>query len=111
MEIISKSDFTKAITEIRDVWDYHSKLNKFFSENRAEGYLFQPDCIITAVNLLHLMFGSADADEWISYFCFDLDFGRDWKPGSLSDATGKDIKLQTPEDLYDFLTEELRNGS
>lgn len=40
---------------------------------------------------------------WISYWIYELDFGRSWKPGLITDVNGKDIRLQTKEDLYRFL--------
>lgn len=109
MQIISKEKFVEVIERVKEVWDYHSNLNTFFANNNAEGYLFQPDCMATVIDLLHLMFGAADEDEWISYFCFELDFGREWVPGMIKDAQNKEIKLQTAEDLYDFLIEEKIN--
>lgn len=39
----------------------------------------------------------------IEYFCYDLDFGKEWKVGSVTD-NDKDIKLQTIEDLWNYLT-------
>lgn len=46
-----------------------------------------------------------DKDEWISYFIYELDFGQNWKEGTVTEKDGTDIRLQTPEDLYILLTE------
>ena len=51
--------------------------------------------IMTVLKKIHLT-------SWISYFCFELDFGREWKPGTISN-NGADVKLQTAEDLYNLL--------
>jgi len=39
----------------------------------------------------------------LDYFIYDLDFGNNWKTGDITDTNGNDIKLQTNEDLYDYL--------
>lgn len=102
-KMISKEDFIKAINDVQKVNDYSRGLNDFFNKNNAEGWLFHPDCTDTVINLLHHIFGGKDADEWISYFCYELDFGRDYHPGSITDADGGEIKMASAEDLYEFL--------
>lgn len=51
--------------------------------------------------LVHCM---EDEDEWIPYFIFELDFGRRWHEGIVTDEDGNDIKLETIVDLYVLLT-------
>lgn len=36
----------------------------------------------------------------LSYFMYDLDYGRNWKPGTITDSDGNDLKLATMEDLW-----------
>lgn len=101
--MIRKEDFVEVLCEVREVNDYQEGLNKYFNEHGADGYLFQPDCVCSVIKLLHLMFGEKDRGEWISHFCFELDFGRKWKPGGCLDDDGQEITLSTPEELYDYL--------
>lgn len=44
-----------------------------------------------------------DTDGWISYFCWDLDFGRCYEDGMILDESGCNIKLKTIDDLYRIL--------
>ena len=44
-----------------------------------------------------------DKGEWISYWIFELDFGRKYEDGAITEADGSIIKLETVEDLYNFL--------
>lgn len=104
--IISKELFVKAVNDAKEVNDYGDGLNRFFRSNGCDGYLLQPDCIGTVIDLLHYMFAEKDDGEWISYFCFDLNFGRDYELGCVTDYDGSEIKLETVEDLYDFLTKK-----
>lgn len=103
MIMITKEEFVTVMKEIEYCHRYSDKLNNFFHQNNVDGYLFQPDCTETALRLLHLIFKNADVDEWISYFCYELDFGKKWKEGMVKDKDGADIKLQTAEDLYNLL--------
>ena len=100
---LSKEDFVKAIKDVESVYKYQEGLNNFFRKNNVEGYIFQPDCASTVLRLLHMILGERDKDEWIEYFCFELNFGKKWEPGLIRDDNGLDIVLQTPEDLYDLL--------
>lgn len=89
--------------EVEDVYRYHEKLNDFFRDNDVDGCIYQPDCTVAILKLLHNLFGEKDKDEWISYFCFELDFGAKYKDGVVKDADGAPIKLSTYEDLYNIL--------
>jgi hypothetical protein len=101
--ILSKEEFISVINSVRQVFDYQNGLNDYFRANDVDGYLFQPDCTCDVITLLHFIFGDLDDDEWISYFCFELDFGRKWKEDMILDKSGNSIRLSTPEELYDFL--------
>lgn len=100
---MSKNDFVSAIEDIKSVIKYQDGLNSYFRKNGVDGYIFQPDCVSTVLRLLHNIWGDADKDNWIDYFCLDLDCGRTWKPGTITDNNGADIKLETAEDLYNYL--------
>ncbi|MCD7996390.1 MAG: hypothetical protein LUH21_04065 [Clostridiales bacterium] len=95
--------FIEIISDIQKTYDYQENLNSFLHEHGVEGYLFQPDCIPSTIKLLHVIFKVEDKDEWISYFCFELNFGRKWKSGMVKDENGKDILMDSPGALYDFL--------
>lgn len=101
--ILDKKDFVDAINEVKNTTKYHEELNSFLSKRGVEGYIFQPDCVDMTLRLLHIMFEKADRDNWIEYFCFELDFGKKWEVGCVRQKDGTDIKLETPEDLYDYL--------
>ena len=101
--MISKKDFIKAIEDVENVWRYHEGLNNYFRKNNVDGYIFQPDCTSTVLRLLHSIAGIKDKDEWIDYFCFELDFGKKWHEGTITNDDGTDIVLKTAEDLYNLL--------
>ena len=41
----------------------------------------------------------------ISYFIYELDYGREYQEGCISDKSGN-IDISTPEKLYDYLVME-----
>lgn len=43
-----------------------------------------------------------DSENWIDYYIYELDCGKNWEPGTIT-INNKDIKLQTEEDLYNLL--------
>lgn len=101
--IISKEDFIAAMDDVMAASDYQSGLNQYFKDHDVDGFIFQPDCTCTVIRLLHSIFGESDHEEWISYFCFELDFGRKWKEGCITDNDGKEIRLSNAKELYEHL--------
>lgn len=104
--MINKEEFVKALNDVEKCFKYQEGLNDYFRDNDADGYIFQPDCSDTVIRLLHLITGVRDIDEWIEYFCYELDFGKKWKEGMITYPDGTDIIMNSPESLYDFLMNE-----
>ena len=48
---------------------------------------------------------------WIEYFIWELDWGRRWHDGAVVDDNKRSIKLSNPEELYDFLTKNIKKNS
>lgn len=102
-KMITKEVFCKAVRDAENVWRYCDDLNALFDKYNADGNIFQPDCVGTVISLLHYTFEEKDHDEWIEYFCYELDFGKEWREGLITENDGTDINLSTPENLYDYL--------
>lgn len=47
-----------------------------------------------------------DENDWIEYWMWELDFGEKWHEGTVTEADGSDIKLQSTEDLYRLLLDD-----
>ena len=102
--MIDKNTFVKTLDGLKYVMDFNADLNHFFRTRNCDTQIVMPDCTDITINLLHEIFGEKDNNEWISYFCFELDFGREHL--EIKDMNGNDIDLSTPEKLYDFLMED-----
>jgi hypothetical protein len=47
-----------------------------------------------------------DTGDLIRYFCYTLNFGKNWKPGCYLGRGGKDISLKDSNDLWTALVGE-----
>ena len=109
---MTKEKFCEILKKIDDTWELESKIyglvwnydNKYKEDINMSG-MFVPLASEVVGLLAEIM---QDECEDISYFCYELDFGRDWKPGMVVDKNGRDINFSTAENLYDYL-EEQRN--
>ena len=107
--MIKKELFVQTINFLKERNDAMFKLNKMFTEE-FEDSVFYPYFKYDA-QILKLLAASFDYDDDmieynISYFCFELDFGRKYQLGDVSEADGTPIPLGTPEELYDYLFNE-----
>lgn len=101
---MNKSDFVDAINAIKT---YNNKINNIQTvlEENCEDVIFWPPSLEDAL-IKTLVESFNDYSEMIDYFIYELDFGERWSPGFIT-ANGQDIKMQTAEDLYDYLVDGL----
>lgn len=69
------------------------------------GLVYDGQFVESVINSLKTEFGISENNSSNMFDCFiyDLDFGNNWETGDITDKDGNDIKLQTNEDLYDYL--------
>lgn len=61
------------------------------------------------VNLLEIIMGDKEND-WIGYFCWELDFGRRYEPGCAKEPNGTSIPLSITKELYDLLIKNMEES-
>lgn len=100
---ISKELFIETINFIKERNDAQNKIDKIFREEFTDG-LFWPYCRYETqiVKILEEIMGDKEC-QWISYYCWEKDFGRDKHLGNPTDRNGNEIPLTTPEDLWNLL--------
>lgn len=103
--IVTKEVFCEIIGTLIEVDDYHKGLNAFFEKSKVHGFLFSPDASVQTVQLLKAMF--VDKDELIDKFCFEMDYGRSYKPGTVKNEDGTDLDFSSPDKLYDILVNDI----
>ncbi len=106
--------FNEAINTLEEQYAkdrlFGQTLNICFPENYAEN-LMPNNSLLTNMLLKMLQHLTNDYTEtnlsWIEYYCFELNFGAKYKPGSVTDYD-INVDLSTPTALYNFL---LKNDS
>lgn len=105
--LLSKEEFTKIIESYKKSFDFTDELNKLFDRYDCDGEIYPPIGSEDVVTLLEFIFD--DRDEWISYWIFELDFGKEYEDGYIKDRDGKHIPLKTSDNLYDLLVDNYRS--
>lgn len=114
--MITKEEFVEYMNTLKTLSDSSNMLSNAlknfdscpdfggFSNFRAE------DLIIA---LLEKLMDDSKDDEYgisdISYFIYDLEWGSNWTPDSLTDEDGNSIDISTIEKLYDYLASNINN--
>lgn len=101
---ISRKSFISYIKRLQDYEKREENLSKALSEYCEDLWFFQPkDIVSLVIDLLITLTGDNKEDSIIKYWIYELDYGRKWVEGTITDVDGVDIKLQNPEDLYKYL--------
>lgn len=83
------------------------KFNNFANaveEYFTDTYVMAPKDSELAIDILRAVMN--DDDDWISYWMYELNYGRDWEPYKVTDKNGEDIPLKSMEDLWELLVRE-----
>ena len=110
---LSREEFVTIINRLRDSSDLVDRVNELFQNSRdnvecdfCNGAALQISHESTVVLLLRKLLN--DAYEDIDYFIYEIDYGRKYKPGMITDKNGNDIDWSSAEKLYDYLTQEAK---
>lgn len=112
---LSKKEFVDIINRLQTATDLVDKVEELFRKSRdnlendfcnGAGLQISHEGIV--VKLLEKLMGDSCGN--ISYFIYELDYGKEYKEGCISDNNGV-IDISTAEKLYDFLVSEYGNKS
>lgn len=98
---MTKEQFIDIMNELLEIFKDEEELRTAFQK-------FDPDfndiSFSRYSNLLlkTLTIAMGDTSDWISYWLYELDWGKLYKKGCVKDK-GKDIKLKTLGDLYNII--------
>lgn len=107
---LAKQEFVDILIRLRGATELVDKVEKLFRDSRENlecdfcngaGLQISHEGIV--VKLLEKLM--QDRGGNISYFIYELDFGREYREGCVSDNNGN-IDISTPEKLYDLLMAE-----
>ena len=107
--MISKEKFVEIINRLKSYNELQNKINDLFKDdidNKEMDFMNAGSICIghesVVVYLLERMFDT----DMISYFIYELDYGREYKDGHVQDGEGNNIDISTAEKLYDYLIKE-----
>ena len=112
--MLNKTEFCKIIAELQEIIDISNKIDELYNNSKnsilrdfGNGSLLvaHED---TVVKLLEHIFNDQE-NEWLSWWCWETDFGNKEKDYRASYGDGTPIILETAEQLYDFLITEMEN--
>ena len=104
--MIEFDKFERYLLELKQLETIESKINDALSELSPD---FGGFSMLRATELILELLKDVTNDnvDWISYYIYELNWGKDWKEGTVTDTkTGKDIRLETIRDLYNLMVEE-----
>lgn len=110
--MISKEKFVEIINRLRNYNDLQNKINDLFEENidnKEKDFINAGSICIghesVVVYLLEKMFDT----DMISYFIYELDYGKKYKAGCVLDENMNEIDLSTAEKMYDYLVQDIES--
>lgn len=105
---MSKESFCQVMYDYKSMWNFTDEMNDLFRKYKSDGEVYPPMCTETVIDLLKFIFN--DKDQWINYWIFELDFGKDYEDGWVTQKDGTIIPLKTVEDLYDLLVKNMEEN-
>lgn len=105
---MSKESFCEVMDNYKSMFNFTDEMNELFDKYKMDGNIYPPMCTETVIDLLEFIFN--DKNQWISYWIFELEFGKRYEDGDVKDADGSNIPLKTVEDLYDLLVRNMKEN-
>ncbi len=107
--ILSQQEFVDLINRLREASDLQEQVDRLFRDSREN--VENDFCNAAALQISHessvvflLKRIMNDQYEYIDYFIYELDYGRKYKSGMITDEDGQDVDIHTPNLLYNFIS-------
>ena len=101
--LLNKEAFLSAIDSMKEAIRFDDAINEA-GRQFSDGYYVDwcpQNCVFKLADTLEAMFD--DKLEVISWFCFELNFGKYYGGEFKNVVDGEEYPLNTAEDLYDYL--------
>lgn len=106
---MKKELFTKCIEQLKAHQEKSDKICNLLDSLSEETNCFYPfdDDDQLIFSILADYYSEEILENDIAYFCYDLEFGKYWAPGTIT-QDDKDIKMETIDDLYEVCEKALK---
>ena len=107
---MSKEDFIENLTKIKEDLDFYDSLYTVAREyNRSDEINILPNSISIAIEALEAAIG--DEYEYVSWWCFEKDWGERGKDFCVTSEDGEVIPTETMSDIYDLVTTNIEKDN
>lgn len=107
------AQFDRCLRECKSLWDMEDAVAKAMDRHAKEfgdlAEFYLPTQMSTVITLLATLMH--DVDDWISYFCYELNFGDYEDENAITRFDGTPIPLHTTRQLWNLLVEDAENGT
>lgn len=111
--MITKQEFVDIINQLKEVNDFvqetNDKARKLKDAIISDFYNASNLSISHETIVLKLLENMFNDTDWISYWIYELDYGRKYEDGCITENDNI-IDISTPEKLYDCLVENMKKG-
>ena len=107
----TKKMFIETINDIQKQYEHDSKCGDAFSVILPEDFITSYDnhyIFNSLLEIIKIAFNDNHEDSWIDYYIYELDFGKKFKMGMVTDKNNNDCDLSNAETLYKFLKENFK---
>lgn len=104
--MISKEKFVVYINRLKNYDDYLEDIKEINRKYSFDSNCIDNKCYSITLDLLKDVFNDNN-NSWIEYFIFELDYGSEYKYGTITIDT-KNVNLSTPGHLYDLLIDIMK---
>ena len=110
INILTKREFSDILDRLREASDLKEQVDRLFRNSREniENDFYNSAALqISHEHLVVFLLKQIMRDkyDYIDYFIYELDYGRKYEEGMITQADGRNIDIHTPELLYDFILE------
>ena len=102
---MKKEQFIKTIEALQKQYEHDERVCDLLSEAYPESTIMPYDNSIIINQILDFLKSEFNdqEDSIIEYFIYELDYGKKYKKGMVTDSDGSEIELKTANDLWDYL--------
>ena len=110
--MISKEKFVEIINRLKKYNELQNDINELFNEsidNKEMDFMNAGSICIGHESVVVYLLEKIFDTDMISYFIYELDYGKKYKAGCVLDENMNEIDLSTPEKLYDYLVQDIES--
>ena len=111
--LITKEKFIATIKDLQqwvdDEWEIYIALSNVGIFLDGERNDLSCNVIDLLSRLINPIYPDIAKDD-LEYFCYEIDFGREYEVGSVTGKNGKIIDFSSAEKLYDYFVEEEKHN-